>query len=487
VTRNSRTLGRWSGPVRGRRDGGRSQQRFGGRFSPTTDIAWYSSFWAEDPLWTNRPADGVAVDRWRNAGTLRTSGAYLTADGLVLPGVAGNYASTPDSNALDITGDITLVARVAMADWTPAANQVVIGKWTSTSNQRSYSMTVQATSGVLRVDASPDGLNNGAPDQFNSGAAPTVSDGATLWIAATLVTDDGDGNRVATFWTSADGVTWALLGSQSKVGAAATYSSTAPLEFGSFATGAGQNLNGTLSVARVYSGSAFTTAGPSGSLVLDADFRTAPGATSFTAATGQPVTVLSTFSANQSVGAAQPTYRGSVAALNNRPAVDFDGTDDRLEITAGVSLAQPFSVVWIGVVDSFSTHGGVLGFNSASASRRIFVASSGGNKFGLNATNNSFSTATYLTNNAYMVRTYVSGASSALSVNGTADALSTDPGSLAIDQLILGVGRLAPSTYTNFLDGQTAFLGIFPGDITASPRWPDFKAWCRIHYNIVIA
>jgi len=449
-------------------------------FTPTTDIAWYSSFWAEDPLWTNRPADGVAVDRWRNAGTLRTSGAHLTADGLVLPGVAGNYASTPDSNALDITGDITLVARVAMTDWTPSAAQVLNAKWTATSNQRSYRFDVNAN-GTMQLYTSADGAANVSG---TSTVAPTVTDGASLWVAVSLNVNDGAGNRVYTFWTSTDGVTWTQLGSTvTTAGTTSIFNSTAPLEFGSITTGTTSNLNGTVSVARIYSGSGFTTSGPSGTLVLDADFRTTPGATSFTAATGQPVTVLSTFSANQSVGAAQPTYRGAVAILNNRPAVDFDGTDDRLEILTGVSLAQPFSVVWVGSYDTV-TGGAILGPTSGSSSNRVgVIASLWVSRYGAAA---ALTGGTTVVDTRYMARFFANDTSSVIAVNGT--TISTGSASSdSLNQIILGAGRTAPSTYSEFHNGKTAFLGIFPGDITTSPRWPDFKAWCRIHYNIVIA
>jgi len=454
-------------------------------FTPTTDIAWYSSFWAEDPLWTNRPADGVAVDRWRNAGTLRTSGAYLTADGLVLPGVAGNYASVPDSNALDITGDITLVARVALTDWTPGATTTVFGKSVDAADQQSFRLRV-STAGNLLFAWSTDGSGPGTIGSTST-AITGFTDGSVGWVAATLDVDNGAGGYDVTFWTSVNGVTWSPLGSTVTGGSTTSiHAGTAPVEIGTRNLGAADPLAGTVSVARVYSGSGFTTAGPDvgSTLVLDADFRTTPGATSFTAATGQPVTVLSTFSANQATGASQPTYRGSVAALNNRPAVDFDGTDDRLEILTGVSLAQPFSVVWIGVTDTIAAPRYYLGTNSASNFRGAGMVVAPGIAFVTHA-GTVLAGATPVSVTPYMRRSYFNGASSADATNGTATA--GNAGTLALDQIILGAGRTAPSTYAQFQDGKTAFLGIFPGDITASPRWPDFKAWCRIHYNIVIA
>jgi hypothetical protein len=188
--------------------------------------------------------------------------------------------------------------------------------------------------------------------------------------------------------------------------------------------------------------------------------------------------------ATQSTEASQPTYRGSVTALNNRPAVDFDGTDDRLEIVSGVSLAQPFSVVWIGSADVALLAQAFVGLNSGANARRLGLTNGGAVSLNLGAALNSATARS--ANTGYMVNGYANGASSTTTVNGTADA-SGNAGASSLDQIIIGAGRTAPSTYANFLNGKTAFLGIFDGDITTSPRWPDFKAWCRIHYNLVIA
>ena len=189
--------------------------------------------------------------------------------------------------------------------------------------------------------------------------------------------------------------------------------------------------------------------------------------------------------ATQSTEASQPTFRSAVAALNNRPAVDFDGTDDRLEITAGVSLAQPFSVVWIGVTDVTNTLRYYFGSNSISQFRGAGQVASPGNTFITHAGTGGLYGTLPVIDTGYMRRSYFDGVSSVDETNGV--ATTGNSGTLALNQIILGAGRLAPSTYAAFQDGKTAFLGIFDGDITASPRWPDFKAWCRIHYNIVIA
>lgn len=129
---------------------------------------------------------------------------------LDVPGTSGNYASTPDSASVSITGDIDIRVKVALDDWTPAATQSLIGKWLETGNQRSFAFRVH-TDGRPRLIWSTTGLSGGNIEMLAT-AAPVVSNGETLWLRVTLDVDDGAGNRVATFYTSTDGVTWTQLG-----------------------------------------------------------------------------------------------------------------------------------------------------------------------------------------------------------------------------------------------------------------------------------
>src|SRR5690606_31039815 len=97
------------------------------------------------------PADYLdLVPAWENDGTASdpaqaTSGSQpicLAHDGtnyLHLPGVAGNYASVPDSAALRPTGDMELIVHVTMADWTPSgANNIVVNGNNSTNDQNNF-------------------------------------------------------------------------------------------------------------------------------------------------------------------------------------------------------------------------------------------------------------------------------------------------------------------------------------------------------------
>ena len=413
---------------------------------------------------------GAAVSAWRNGGTLATSGADLSTSGLTLPGVAGNYASVPDAAALDITGDITLVGYLTPSDWTPGTALTVQGKWGASA---AYLLRVNTT-GALRLDW----VDSGAVAR-NAGSTASVAfaDGTAGYVAATLDVDNGAGGYDVKFWTSTNGTTWTQLGTTLTVaGTTSIQATTDAWQAGLHGAGGTAGMfSGTIHRAWVYSGSGFSAAGPSGSLVLDADFRVAGNPTTFTASTGQTVTRYSTFSANQSTGASQPTFRSANSVLNNRPVVDFDGTDDRLEITTGVSLAQPFSVVWVGTYDA--------------AVARRFLGHSGDGSMGSGATavhhlrsGATITGGTVVINTAYMVNNYINSTSSSITANGTS-IVTGDAGVLTVDRILLGCGP----GYVSFLDGKTAFLGIYSGDITTHPNWPAFKTWVAQHYGVAVA
>lgn len=128
------------------------------------------------------------------------------ADSVQLPGVLSDYILAPDSAGLSITGDIDLRAAVALDDWTPsggAGDSVMVGKWFTTGNQRSYTFNVAGGAGVegrLLIGWSPDGSTIGA---LNSTAAPTVSDGGILAIRATLDVNVVAVGKRAQFFTKA--------------------------------------------------------------------------------------------------------------------------------------------------------------------------------------------------------------------------------------------------------------------------------------------
>jgi hypothetical protein len=184
----------------------------------------------------------------------------IKADGLVLKGFSGQYASTPDTAALSITGDIDIAVRVAMDDWTPAAIQTIVGKRAAAANY-SYYFYVNTT-GTLAFGTTPDGSTISAP---SSSVAPTVADNDPLWLRVTRASGTGD----TIFYTAPDSSTvpasWTQLGTTRSSTANAIFDGTQAVEIGSTNVGASSLLNGTVYRAIVKDGIDGTT-------VFDADF-----------------------------------------------------------------------------------------------------------------------------------------------------------------------------------------------------------------------
>jgi hypothetical protein len=167
------------------------------------------------------------------------------------PGTSGNYASTPDSAAVSITGDIDIRVRVALDDWTPAAVQSLIMK--EFVGARSYGMNV-GTTGALRIRYSIDGTN---ALEFGSSATVSFTNGQTAWVRATRVASTG----VARFFTSTDAtndpdaVVWTQLGTDVATTAGNIADTTSDLHFGArVAGGTADVLAGNVYYAEVRNG-----------------------------------------------------------------------------------------------------------------------------------------------------------------------------------------------------------------------------------------
>lgn len=180
----------------------------------------------------------------------------------------------------------------------------------------------------------------------------------------------------------------------------------------------------------------------------------------------------------QGTGAAQPTYRASTAAFNNKPTVQFDGTDDRLVVTV-TAIPQP---VWLLAIGSFSAGNDyIMGYSSSSDSgvgrfdaTRWAMGAAGGLKL---------YTAAMTAGNPYMVLAYFDGAASTFNANGTVSTAS-DAGTGTLTRFALGAHA---SNAGSFLDGHAAYAAIFTTDPTALPEWASFKAWCLSQYGITVA
>ena len=134
-----------------------------------------------------------------------------------LPGSSGNYLSVPNSTGFDITADITVVARIALDDWTPGASSTIASKWVTTGNQRSWKFDV-TTAGALNFGWTTNGTNLTFVSASSSANLSALAPGAWKWVAATLDVDNGASGRSVRFWTSDDGTTWTQLGTTQTLG-----------------------------------------------------------------------------------------------------------------------------------------------------------------------------------------------------------------------------------------------------------------------------
>lgn len=288
-------------------------------------VAWWDvgQYRDGDRFLRNRGTGGELLDLRLGSAAVANSNdpRYLAPEDqgyVYLPGVASNYLSVPDEAALDITGDLDLRVRVAADTLTSATNRVLIAKWGTTGNQRSYMLQL-LIGGGLSLFWNPDGTlaSNVA---VGSTAVIPFGDGEAGWIRATLDVDNGAGGRRITFYTSTDGVTWSQLGDViTQVGTTSIFSGTALCEVGSNTSGVNNLFTGKVYRAQVLSGIDGTTV-----LDIDCDAITSGSATSFTALTNQTVTVNRSTSGRKS--AAVPSrHKGGKPVM-------LLGSDDFLEV-----------------------------------------------------------------------------------------------------------------------------------------------------------
>lgn len=421
----------------------------------------------------------VAFDERRaspasNVGTLGATGDVtwtgtkrLVADAtafVYLPGVSGNGLTVPDAAALDITGDLEIMARVSADDWTPAARSTLVAKYNASTANRSYAFTVNTT-GVLLFQWSTTGAAGGANEQASS--APSLTDGVAYWLKVTLDADDGAGNRVITFYKAADQASepssWTTISTHTTAGTVAIFSGSAVGSVGTWSDGT-QPFGGNVHRAIVRDGIGGTTA-----LDVDTSVLTDDGATSFTATTGQTVTI------NRSTGA---TYKTEVV-VPGRPSRILNGTSDYGEVADNASLdfgASDSFTVWalvrqwatpvdFGIIVDKSTiinDGWTL--QARSTYRLWATIDEGANRVTLSSADPGTSSGTLA------MRSMVIDRSGQMMYSGVDGTLSTGTSISAVGTLAnavpVRVGRYATSG--NYSHMRLYAWGIYPGVMTAT-------------------
>lgn len=147
---------------------GRKPAASGGAFSPL-DIAWHTSFWAEDPAWAN-PGDGQAVSQWDDASG---NGRHATqATAINQPVYRASEVTFNNKPAIQGDGSdfMQTAAFTAMAQ---PSTLVVIGKTMMTSGNRGFVDGIASTNRRLIYRSSGGSFVANAGASLANGTANT--------------------------------------------------------------------------------------------------------------------------------------------------------------------------------------------------------------------------------------------------------------------------------------------------------------------------
>jgi hypothetical protein len=220
------------------------------------------------------------ADPTRPPVTLAVTGlpvATVLTDSVIEKGSAtGNYVSTPDTAALDITGDIDLRIDVTLTDWNPGSFRTLIAKYTP-ANQKSYGLGIN-NSGKVAMFWSSTGSNDLESD---STVNPTPAASGRLAVRAVLDVNNGAAGNTVTFYTAPTiAGPWTQLGAPVVTGGTTSiFSSTAIVELGSDSGGVSFHA-ATIHSAEIINSAGAIVAAPSAR-------RVSAGSTSFTDSTGK--------------------------------------------------------------------------------------------------------------------------------------------------------------------------------------------------------
>ncbi|MGW6583450.1 hypothetical protein ACWF76_29410 [Streptomyces globisporus] len=234
---------------------------------------------------------------------------------LRLEGNTSSYARTPDTAALDITGDIDLRVE-ATADWYGTTSQALLGKWDSAANQRSYLLRI--IDGLLILNWS----TAGTVTLFAQQLLPALPKRAAL--RATLDVNNGAGGYTATFYWAAsmDGPWTQIGGAPSATPATSIYSGPTPLEVAPILANGVTPLKGRVHRAEV-------RAGINGTVVAAFDARAQPeGTTSWADTAGRTWTV----GPDATISDREYRFHGEISAWPTR--WDVSGADVWVPIEA---------------------------------------------------------------------------------------------------------------------------------------------------------
>ncbi|MFC8515472.1 hypothetical protein [Streptomyces sp. NPDC057257] len=252
-----------------------------------------------------------------------------TSVALDLPGETGDYASTPDTAALDITGDIDIRIDATLEDWviepdypSTGLNQWVFTELVSKRASGDTAWALYTQRGRPYFEWSPDGttINFAASDS----PLPLTTSGR-IALRVTLDVNNGAGGCDVAFYTATSiSGPWTLLDSGTTTGTTSIHNSAAILHIGDagISDTAARRPVGRVHAVQVYSGIA-------GTLVANPDFTAqADGTTSFADSAGRTWTLAG----NAQITSRKVRFAGEVASWT--PSWGTGGKDVTTEVTA---------------------------------------------------------------------------------------------------------------------------------------------------------
>lgn len=359
-------------------------------------------------------------------------------------GVSGDFASTPDTAANSITGDMTLIAYIQPDDWTPSSFKTIISKWESTGNNRAYLFRLDgSSSGKLILTRSSDGTAGSALSKEST--VPTgFTDGTGHWVRVTWdVNDDAD----ITFYTSDDpeetslaDISWSQLGGVRSfpTGSADT---DALLTMGAF----GDDGSGNPFLGSIYRAVGIASTDPTDTPVFDFDPREYSTGTTF------------------SSGGATWTLNGDTYIQNTGHDVVMSSGSAGLETSSSQTISQPSVIVAVARYTASLTSDQYL-FDTVGAAgdRNVIWADDPSDRFAAFAGSTiALSSSSYDTD-AHVFTFEVNGSSSKITVSGIGSD-SGDAGSEAWDFGII----MADKDNSNAMVGWIGRLLVFDSSLTS--------------------
>jgi hypothetical protein len=374
-----------------------------------------------------------------------------------LPGVASNYLSVPDEAALDITGDIDIRVKVALDDWTPAAQNGLLAKYGS-AGDRGIALNMD-TSGLLSFRWTADGTSVIIK---TSTAGPAIADGTAKWVRVTLDVDNGAAGNDVKFYLSDDGTTWTQLGATvTTAGTTSIFANTAPVQIGAW-TGSAVYATGKFYRAIVKNGIDGTTV-----LDIDTSVIGTGSATSFNALTGQTVTINRSTTGRKAVAVVAPVWlfgTDDYLEVADNDLLDFGATDSFTVVAATRQWAtSPTSAFIISKADAAGGIAGWLLGNQTTTSARKFIIADGPNA--ATTTTGTYTLGALSTQGGVVNRTAQTNTEIASGVLGA--SVSTSAVGSAANSLPLRVGRQSNAA-TFYADMEFTAALIFRRALSAT-------------------